>query len=232
MRLPKHVPKIERRAWAAGALAAGRIAGPHAGANWISPINFQQPIHAAAEPGPACRHHRRTTQPWASSHGLSSIACAAQQHLSRPRGVPNPPARRPMPPSCHQRPGGGRAPLPALAHLAALLLLLLAAPRPAAADAGLTRELYHLGTITSLPLPAGAPYATDVVPTVSCAAAANCYPAPMQAALYGYINLGSGTYTFYLGSRDGASLSIAGVDLVTNPGERAGRNGACGVFMA
>ena len=127
-----------------------------------------------------------------------------------------------MPPSHRrQRPGGGRAPLlPVLARLAPLLLLLLAAaPCPAAADAGLTRDLYRMGTITSLPLPAGTPYATDVVPTVNCPAAANCYPAPMQAALYGYILLGAGTYTFYFGSRDGASLSIAGVDLVTNPGE-------------
>ncbi len=100
-----------------------------------------------------------------------------------------------------------------------LALLLAAAPQLAASDAGLNRELYRMGTVTSLPLPAGTPYATDIVPTISCAPAANCYPASMQAVLYGYISLGAGTYTFYLGSRDGAYLEIDGMGILSNPGE-------------
>lgn len=125
-----------------------------------------------------------------------------------------------------RRPCGGVAALLWPACRAALLVVLLAAAPPLAADdAGLTRELYHMGTVTSLPLPAGTPYATDVVPTLDCAPAANCYPAPMQAALYGYILLGAGTYKFYLGSLSGASLEIDGVLVVSNAGENGGWGG-------
>ncbi|PRW20834.1 hypothetical protein C2E21_8605 [Chlorella sorokiniana] len=129
-------------------------------------------------------------------------------------------SRPPMPAGARRRrPCGAAAPLLRLACRAALLaLLLLAAPQLAAADAGLTRELYHMAGVTSLPVPYGTPSGIDVVPTLNCAPAANCYPAPTQAVIYGYILIGSGTYNFYLGSRDGASVEIGGVAVVSNPG--------------
>lgn len=159
------------------------------------------------------QHSRLRLRP--PPHRLPAAAALPRPPMSAKRASPPP-----MPASSRSRHWGGAA-----MALALLLALLAAAPQLAAADAGLNRQLYRASSFTSPPFqqPLGAPFAVDVVLTISCTPAANCYPAPMQAVLSGYILLGSGVYTFYLGSRDSAYLEMDYSELATNPSERARR---------